>query len=62
MWPKNMGKKSFLNLFNPERKRLTFVIYVHQKKKNPLKWDFPGSPVVRTLPSNAGDAGLIPCW
>jgi len=22
--------------------------------------DFPGSPVVKTLPSNAGDAGLIP--
>ena len=23
-------------------------------------WDFPGSPVVKTLPSNAGGAGLIP--
>ena len=23
--------------------------------------DFPGSPVVKTPPSNAGDAGLIPC-
>ena len=22
--------------------------------------DFPGGPVVKTLPSNAGDAGLIP--
>ena len=22
--------------------------------------DFPGRPVVKTLPSNAGDAGLIP--
>ena len=22
--------------------------------------DFPGSPVVNTLPSNAGDVGLIP--
>ena len=29
----------------------------------PLKgdwWDFPGSPVVKTSPSNAGGAGLIP--
>ena len=24
--------------------------------------DFPGGPVVRTLPSNAGVAGLIPGW
>ena len=25
-------------------------------------WDFPGSPVVKTLPSNAGGMGLIPGW
>ena len=24
------------------------------------EWDFPGGPVVKTLPSNAGDVGLIP--
>ena len=24
--------------------------------------DFPGGPVVKTSPSNAGDAGLIPGW
>ena len=24
--------------------------------------DFPGSPVVKTSPSNAGGAGLIPDW
>ena len=24
--------------------------------------DFPGSPVVETLPSNAGGASLIPGW
>ena len=24
--------------------------------------DFPGGPVVKTLPSNAEDAGLIPGW
>ena len=23
--------------------------------------DFPGSPVVKTLPPNAGETGLIPC-
>ena len=23
-------------------------------------WDFPGGPVVKNLPSNAGDVGLIP--
>ena len=23
-------------------------------------WDLPGGPVVKTLPSNAGGAGLIP--
>ena len=25
-----------------------------------LNWDFPGSPVVRTSPSNAGSEGSIP--
>ena len=25
-------------------------------------WDFPDGPVVKNLPSNAGDAGLIPGW
>ena len=24
--------------------------------------DFPGGPVVKNLPSNAGDVGLIPGW
>ena len=23
-------------------------------------WDFPGGPVIKNLPSNAGDAGSIP--
>ena len=29
-----------------------------------MSWprDFPGGPVVKTLPSNAGGAGLIPGW
>ena len=25
-------------------------------------WDFPGGPVVKTSPSNAGGVGSIPCW
>ena len=25
-------------------------------------WDFPGGPVVKTPPSTAGGAGLIPGW
>ena len=25
-------------------------------------WDFPGSPVVKILPSNEGDVDLIPGW
>ena len=33
------------------------VIFKEQKKG-----DFPGGPVVKTLPSNAGGAGLIPGW
>ena len=31
------------------------------KKKN-LERGFPGDPVVKNLPSNAGDAGSIPEW
>ena len=25
-------------------------------------WDFPGGPVVKNLPFNAGDVGSIPGW
>ena len=25
-----------------------------------VPWDFPGDPVVKNLPCNAGDSGLIP--
>ena len=27
---------------------------------NPTNWNFPGGPVVKTLPSNTGGAGPIP--
>ena len=29
---------------------------------NRLIWDFPGGPVVKNPPSNAGDVGSIPGW
>ena len=34
---------------------------IEEKKKNTL-WlpDFPGGPVVKNLPANAGDMGLMP--
>ena len=32
---------------------------VHIKKLY-INWDFPGGPVVKNPPSNAGDEGLIP--
>ena len=30
--------------------------------KIPPKWDFPGGPGVKNLPSSAGDVGSIPVW
>ena len=30
------------------------------RRKKGDDWDFPGGPVVMTLPSNAGDIGSIP--
>ena len=33
-----------------------------QSIKNIGNRDFPGGPVVKNLPCNAGDAGLIPGW
>ena len=25
-------------------------------------WNFPGGPLVKNLPANAGDTGCIPSW
>ena len=39
-----------------------FIIFFNKdvlKKKVP-SWDFPGGPVVKNLPYNAGDMGSIP--
>ena len=33
-----------------------------RNKKTQLKRDFPGGPVVKNPPSNAGDLGSIPVW
>ena len=35
---------------------------LYQNIKNIHRWDFPGGPVAKTSPSNAGGAGSIPGW
>ena len=43
------------------RYHLTLIrMTIIKKIRNSKCWDFPGSPVVKTSPSNAGGAGLIP--
>ena len=37
-----------------------FTAYVTNCLNLKAHWDFPGGPVVRNLPSNAGNLGLIP--
>ena len=34
----------------------------NRKQKSKNGWDFPGDPVVMTLPFNAVSTGLIPGW
>ena len=42
---------------------LSTVIYISSKQSFKKEtWDFPGGPVVKNPPSDAGDAGLIPGW
>ena len=50
-----VGSKHACSLL--QRETLSFSSKVVQ-----VFWDFPGGSVVRTLPSNAGVAGLIPGW
>ena len=38
------------------------VIKYHQVNQELWSWDFPDSPVVKTLPSNAGGTDSIPGW
>ena len=35
---------------------------IHVVANGKISWDFPGGPVVKTSPSNAGGAGSIPGW
>ena len=39
---------------------MAFGLNVEGCHKNKQEWDFPGGPVVRNLPANAGDMGSIP--
>ena len=36
--------------------------YELSSQKNPIEGEFPGGPVVKTPPSNAGSEGCIPGW
>ena len=38
------------------------MIKCHKNSSFKKPWGFPGSPVVKTLPSNAGISGSIPGW
>ena len=50
----------------PWRGRLQQQMFSHSsggwKSKIKVLGDFPGGPVVKSPPSNAGDAGVIPGW
>ena len=55
--------KSFLIISHIIKNYLIMVLnYFTKTLKNmyDILWDFPGSPVVRNLPTNAGETGLIP--
>ena len=42
------------------RRELPMQLWTLLGYENPGYWDFPGGPVVKNLPSSAGDAGSIP--
>ena len=53
------GSLSFLSLHVLHSQRaLHFCLGFSSPKC--ISWDFPGGPVVKNLPCNAGDAGLLP--
>ena len=41
---------------------MNFSCIYHQTSKIINFWDFPGNPVVKTSPSNAGNTSLFPRW
>ena len=51
---------TLLDIFSAVQLQIYEQIGVHVK--NVMSWDFPGGPVVKNLPSSAGDAGSIPGW
>ena len=40
--------------------KIILIFLASLSNQDPIGWDFPGGPVVKTSPSNAGGAGLIP--
>ena len=50
---------TFLLPLTGQQATVSFRIFLF---KNMKTWDFPGGPVVKDLPSNAGDVGSIPGW
>ena len=58
-----MIKQSIQERQKKERKKMTILNeYVHNRTLKNMKWHFPGGPVVKNPPSNAGDTGSIPGW
>ena len=62
-----LGKFQELRVTEPKRRHhdrpsLHSSTVCDHCKKDPVRRDFPGSPVVKNSPSNAGDVGLIPGW
>ena len=43
-----------------KHQRLAVTVFEYFEEDNCLSWDFPGGPVVKNLPANAGDVGSIP--
>ena len=48
------------DLFQEDNLCNSIIISLRGKKKQPQIWDFPSSPVDKTLPSSAGGMGLMP--
>ena len=43
-----------------KHQRLAVTVFEYFEEDNCLSWDFPGGPVVKNLPANAGDMDSIP--
>ena len=59
------GQRSLACCSSWDCKELDTTQWLNSNKvsiKSPQRWDFPGCPVVKNPPCNAGDTGLIPSW